>query len=288
MIRRRGEGVPASAAETSAGRQVGVQIDGVCKVYETRGEPIVALEDCSLELGPGEFVSVVGPSGCGKSTLMLMVAGLIRASQGSITIGTTVVREPYTDLGIVFQEPVLLDWRKVMGNVLLQVELRKGLDKKDYIGRARELLDLVGLSDFESRYPYELSGGMRQRVSICRALLHDPPLLLMDEPFGALDALTRDQLNLDLQNIWLGSGKTVMFVTHSISEAVFMSDRVVVFSGRPGRVVETLEIDLPRPRHLSIRETPEFGRYAGEIRRVFASLGILRDEAMAPAASSPG
>ena len=209
---------------------------------------------------------------------MLMVAGLISSSSGSIEIGSSGVRGPYTDLGIVFQEPVLLDWRKVLGNVLLQVELRKGYDKRKYRARALELLDLVGLKGFEDRYPFELSGGMRQRVSICRALLHDPPLLLMDEPFGALDALSRDQLNLDLQSLWLQSKKTVMFVTHSISEAVFLGDRVVVFSGRPGRVVEVLDIDLPRPRHLSVRETPEFGRYAGEIRRVFSSLGVLREE----------
>src|SRR5262245_54396279 len=192
---------------------------------------------------PGEFVSVVGPSGCGKSTLLLMVAGLIRITSGTITIGDIQVTKPYTDLGIVFQEPVLLDWRKVLGNVLIQAEIRKGMDKKRLRARAQELLDLVGLNGFEDRYPFELSGGMRQRVSICRALLHDPPLLLMDEPFGALDALTRDQLNLDLQSIWLGSEKTVMFVTHSISEAVFLSDRVAVFSPRPGRVVEMLDID---------------------------------------------
>jgi NitT/TauT family transport system ATP-binding protein len=274
--------VSAQPVKTPAAEQVGVTIDGVSKVYQTRGEPITALTDCSLELRPGEFVSVVGPSGCGKSTLLLMVAGLIRITSGTITIGDTRVTKPYTDLGIVFQEPVLLDWRKVLGNVLIQAEIRKGMDKKRLRGRAQELLDLVGLTGFEDRYPFELSGGMRQRVSICRALLHDPPLLLMDEPFGALDALTRDQLNLDLQSIWLGSEKTVMFVTHSISEAVFLSDRVAVFSPRPGRVVEMLDIDLPRPRHLSIRETPEFGRYAGEIRRVFSSLGILRDEITAP------
>jgi NitT/TauT family transport system ATP-binding protein len=261
-----------------SGRQVGVSVERVRKVYETRGEPIMALEECTLGFAPGEFVSVVGPSGCGKSTLMLMIAGLLPATSGRISIGDTEVRGPYTDLGIVFQEPVLLDWRKVLGNVLLQVDLRRGLDRRDYRQRARELIDLVGLTGFEDRYPFELSGGMRQRVSICRALLHDPPLLLMDEPFGALDALTRDQLNLDLQSIWLQSQKTVMFVTHSITEAVFLSDRVVVFSNRPGRVVDVLDVDLPRPRHLSIRETPEFGRYAGEIRRVFSSLGILRDE----------
>jgi NitT/TauT family transport system ATP-binding protein len=270
----------ATAASPQTARQVGVKIEDVTKIYQTRGEPITALSGCNLEMRPGEFVSVVGPSGCGKSTLLLMVAGLISKTAGSITIAGSEVTKPYTDLGIVFQEPVLLDWRKVLPNVMIQAELRKGLEKKTYAKRAQELLDLVGLHGFEDRYPFELSGGMRQRVSICRALLHDPPLLLMDEPFGALDALTRDQLNLDLQQIWLGSGKTVMFVTHSISEAVFLSDRVAVFSNRPGRVIETLEIDLPRPRHLSIRETPEFGTYAGEIRRVFASLGVLRDDAV--------
>jgi NitT/TauT family transport system ATP-binding protein len=270
--------MPPAGAHEGTGRQIGATIENVGKVYETRGEPIVALQNCSLDLAPGEFVSVVGPSGCGKSTLMLMLAGLIPASSGRIEIGGSPVDGPYTDLGIVFQEPVLLDWRKVMGNVLLQVELRRGMSKKQYRERARELLALVGLEGFEDRYPFELSGGMRQRVSICRALLHDPPLLLMDEPFGALDALTRDQLNLDLQDIWLQSRKTVMFVTHSISEAVFLGDRVAVFSGRPGQVVEVLDIDLPRPRPLSIRETPEFGRYASEIRRVFSSLGVLRDD----------
>ena len=217
-----------------------------------------------------------------------MVAGLIPCTSGSISIGDVRVVRPYTDLGIVFQEPVLLDWRKVMGNILLQVEMRRGMDKKRFRGRALELLELVGLQGFEGRYPFELSGGMRQRVSICRALLHDPPLLLMDEPFGALDALTRDQLNLDLQSIWLQSRKTVMFVTHSITEAVFLSDRVVVFSPRPGRVVEVLEIDLPRPRSLSVRETPEFGRYAGEIRRLFSSLGILREDVASPSPVASG
>jgi NitT/TauT family transport system ATP-binding protein len=262
-------------------RATGVQIDRVSKVYETSGEPIRALEECSLDVKPGEFLSLLGPSGCGKSTLMLMTAGLLPITSGTITIGGTEITKPYTDLGIVFQEPVLLEWRKVLSNVLLQVEVRKGLNKKDYRARALELLDLVGLKGFENRYPFELSGGMRQRVSISRALLHDPPLLLMDEPFGALDALTRDQLNLDLQSIWLASQKTVIFVTHSISEAVFLSDRVAVFSGRPGRVVEVLDIDLPRPRELAVRETEEFGRYASEIRRVFLDLGVLQPAARA-------
>jgi NitT/TauT family transport system ATP-binding protein len=270
------------------GQVVPIQIDHVSKSYETREGEVRAVDDFSLECRPGEFVSIVGPSGCGKSTMLLMVAGLVPTTSGTVTIGDTVVERPYTDLGFVFQDSVLLDWRKTMGNVLLQAEMR-GLDKDAYRTRAQELIDLVGLTGFEDRYPFELSGGMRQRVSICRALLHDPALLLMDEPFGALDALTRDQLNLDLQDIWLTSQKTVLFVTHGITEAVFLSDRVVVMSPRPGRIEEVLEIALPRPRHLSVRETPEFGKYTNDIRSVFARLGVLREEhgSTGPGPSTP-
>jgi NitT/TauT family transport system ATP-binding protein len=265
-------------AAAGSGEAVPLSYKDVTKIYPTKkGEPVHAVDNFNLDSKPGEFISLVGPSGCGKSTVLLMTAGLIPRSSGEIRIGENLVTKPYTDLGIVFQDAVLLDWRKVMGNVMIQADVRK-LDKKASEARAKELLDLVGLTGFEDRYPFELSGGMRQRVSICRALLHDPPLLLMDEPFGALDALTRDQLNLDLQQIWLSSHKTVIFVTHSISEAVFLSDRVVVMSPRPGRIEEVLEIDLPRPRHLGIRETPEFGKYTAEIRRLFTKLGILRDE----------
>jgi NitT/TauT family transport system ATP-binding protein len=278
---------PSTAAGSGPGRAASVTVESVSKIYETRGEPVFALDDVSLEIRPGELVSLLGPSGCGKSTLLLMMAGLVPITAGRITIGDTVVEEAYTDLGIVFQEAVLLDWRKTMANVMLQAEMRK-LDRATYRRRAQELIEMVGLSGFEDRYPYELSGGMRQRVSICRALLHDPPLLLMDEPFGALDALTRDQLNLDLQRIWLQSRKTVVFVTHSITEAVFLADRVVVMSPRPGKIEEILEIDLPRPRHLSIRETPAFGRYTSEIRRLFGSLGILRDDDSLDAALAGG
>jgi NitT/TauT family transport system ATP-binding protein len=251
---------------------------GVNKIYPTRVGEVHAVQDVSLDLQAGEFVSVVGPSGCGKSTLLLMLAGLVPSTSGSISIGERRVDRPDTNLGIVFQDHVLLDWRTVLNNVLLQAEMR-GLDKRAMGKRALDLIRRVGLTGFEDRYPYELSGGMKQRVSICRALLHDPGLLLMDEPFGALDALTRDQLNLDLQDIWLQSRPTVMFITHSISEAVFLADRVVVMSARPGRVQEVIDIDIPRPRMLVERESARFGAYAVAIRRIFTSIGVLKDEA---------
>jgi len=258
-----------------------VQVDRVTKVYQTRSGPIHALDQLSIDIGRGEFLSIVGPSGCGKSTLLLMCAGLVPRTSGTITIDGVVVQKPYTNLGIVFQDAVLLDWRRVIDNLMLQVEMRR-LDKRQYLERAQMLLRLVGLDGFEQRYAFELSGGMRQRVSICRALVHDPPLLLMDEPFGALDALTRDQLNLDLQDIWLRSRKTVLFITHSISEAVFLADRVIVMSARPGKIEQILKIDIPRPRRLAVRETAEFGKYTKEIRAIFSSLGILRESSDLP------
>ena len=214
---------------------------------------------------------------------MLMLAGLIPATSGRITIGDRPVTGRTPTSASSSRSPSCSTGGRSWATSCSRSSSGAGSSKKRYRQRALDLLELVGLQGFENRYPYELSGGMRQRVSICRALLHDPPLLLMDEPFGALDALTRDQLNLDLQSIWLGSRKTVMFVTHSITEAVFLGDRVAVFSARPGQVVEILDIDLPRPRPLSIRETPEFGRYASEIRRIFASLGVLREAVETPA-----
>ena len=265
----------SSSAATVA--TTAVRIDHVSKWYPTTGEPVHAVDDISLDLGKAEFVSILGPSGCGKSTLLLMIAGLVPITGGTITIGSATVDGPYTDLGIVFQDPVLLDWLDVTGNIMLQAKMRK-LDLGAIRQHAKELIELVGLSEFENRRPYELSGGMRQRVAICRALLHEPPLLLMDEPFGALDALTRDQLNLDLLEIWERNRQLAVFVTHSIVEAVFLSDRVVVMSPRPGQIEAVIDIDLPRPRPLSIRETPEFGRHASEIRGIFGRLGILHDE----------
>jgi NitT/TauT family transport system ATP-binding protein len=252
-----------------------VSINGVSKRFATRDGDVVAVEDLSIDVRRDEFLSVLGPSGCGKSTLLQMVAGLVTPSSGRITVGGVGVTAPYTNLGIVFQEPTLLEWRTIMANLMLQVEIRR-LDPAVYRPRAEALLDRVGLGGFGTRLPFQLSGGMQQRASICRALLHDPPLLLMDEPFGALDALTRDELNLDLQDIWMSSPKTVVFVTHSIAEAVFLSDRVVVMSPRPGRVAAVLDIGLPRPRDLRTRETPEFGAHANRILDVFMSLGVVR------------
>jgi NitT/TauT family transport system ATP-binding protein len=254
-----------------------VRLDAVSKVYRTREGDLTALDRVSFDLSSGEFVSIVGPSGCGKSTLLMLVSGLMPATAGEIVIQGHRVTRAYTDLGIVFQRDALLDWRTVLDNVLLQVDVRR-LDRKQYAPRARALLARVGLTEFESAYPWELSGGMRQRVAICRALVHDPPLLLMDEPFGALDALTRDQMVLDLQRLWLETRKTVLFITHSISEAVFLSDRVLVMSPRPGRIASVFAVDLPRPRTLAVRDAPEFIRHAAQIRQQFQAFGLLVEE----------
>jgi NitT/TauT family transport system ATP-binding protein len=206
---------------------------------------------------------------------MLMIAGLLAPSAGAIRMAGQEVTRPQTDVGIVFQNPVLLDWRTVIRNVLLQVEAR-GLDLASHRAKARELLRDVGLEGFEDKYPFELSGGMRQRAAICRALIHDPPLLLMDEPFGALDALTREQMRLDIERLWLERRKTVVFITHSIPEAVLLSDRVVVMSPRPGRIDGVLDIDLPRPRRLEVQESPRFAGYQKAITDLFRARGVLR------------
>jgi NitT/TauT family transport system ATP-binding protein len=246
------------------------------KTYVARGRELKALDGISLDLLPGEFVSIVGPSGCGKSTLMMLVAGLIPVSAGEIVIQGHRVSKPYTDVGVIFQRDALLEWRTVLDNVLLQIDVRR-LKRSRYEAPARELLARVGLEGFENYYPWELSGGMRQRVSLCRGLIHDPSLLLMDEPFGALDALTREQMNLDLQRIWMENRKTMLFITHSIWEAAFLADRVVVMSPRPGRIVTTIAIDLPRPRRLAVRESPEFGRYVAHIREQFQAFGLVTE-----------
>src|SRR5438874_5362148 len=251
-------------------------VQGLSKVYATHDGPVRALEQVSIDTRRGEFVSVLGPSGCGKSTLLMIAAGLIPASGGEVSIDGAPVTRPRTDIGIVFQSPVLLEWRTALGNVMLQAEAKK-LERTAARRRARELLGAVGLSGFEDKYPHELSGGMRQRVSLCRALIHNPNQLLMDEPFGALDALTRDQLVLDLQQIWNERRMTVLFITHSVPEAVFLSDRIIVMTPRPGQVERIIDIALSRPRTLAMRDTPEFARYSRELLDLFLARGVLRE-----------
>jgi len=251
-----------------------VDIRGVGKTYRSRRGDVVALSGIDLGIGSGEFVSVLGPSGCGKSTLLRCLAGLDHVTSGSILVGGLPHDGPPDGLGVVFQRDVLLDWRTVLENVMLPIEVHR-LEPAGWEQKARALLALLGLTGVEDRYPWELSGGMRQRVSICRALLMNPSLLLMDEPFGALDAMTRDELNLELQRVWMGDMKTVFFVTHSIQEAVFLGDRVVVMSPSPGRIVEIVDVTLPRPRDLDIRETPEFGAMVRHIRGLFLSMGVM-------------
>jgi NitT/TauT family transport system ATP-binding protein len=263
-----------------------VEIDRVTKVYPTRSGYVHALAEISLDIREHEFVSLLGPSGCGKSTLLLLASGLVPNSGGTIRIHGHTVSGPYKDLGIVFQRDALLNWRTAVDNVLLQTEIRH-LPKLSSQARAMALLEEVGLGGFEHSYPRELSGGMRQRVSLCRALIHEPPLLFMDEPFGALDALTRDQLGLDLLRIWERDRKTVIFVTHSIPEAVFLSDRVVVMSPRPGRVELDLAIHLPRPRTLAMTESSEFSTYTRQIHDIFRAIGVLAEGPRAPRQMQP-
>jgi NitT/TauT family transport system ATP-binding protein len=253
-----------------------LEVRDVGRRFAAGDDVVTALEGVSFDVRAEEFVSIVGPSGCGKSTLAMIIAGLLPASSGRVTIGGRVVDRPQTNLGIVFQNPVLLAWRRAIDNVLLQIEMRD-LPPARYRERARALLASVGLGGFEGRYPHELSGGMRQRVSICRALVHDPPLLLMDEPFGALDALTRDQMVLDLQHLWSRGRKTVVFITHSITEAVLLSDRVLVMTPRPGIIDTIVDVELPRPRRLTIRDDPKFGSYTRAIHERFLARGVLRD-----------
>jgi NitT/TauT family transport system ATP-binding protein len=259
-----------------AGGRPFVRICNVEKTYVARGAGLRAVDGLSLDLATGEFLSIVGPSGCGKSTLMMMIAGLVPVTAGEIIIRGQRIAGPYTDVGVIFQRDALLEWRTVLDNVLLQIDIRR-LDRRRYDQVARDLLARAGIGGFEKYYPWELSGGMRQRVSLCRALVHDPALLLMDEPFGALDALTREQMNLDLQRLWLENRKTMLFITHSISEAVFLADRVIVMTPRPGRIAAELDVDLPRPRRLSVRETPAFGRYVAQIRERFQEFGMLNE-----------
>jgi NitT/TauT family transport system ATP-binding protein len=266
---------PEGAADAGS-RPAAVALSNVSKRFSSRTGTVQAVEDVSLSIAAGEFISILGPSGCGKSTLLNIIAGLMPVSGGVVEVLGKRVTGPVHDLGIVFQQHLLLPWRTVLKNVMLQIEVRHRRTT-EYLPRARALLERVGLADFAERFPDELSGGMNQRASICRALIHDPDLLLMDEPFGALDAMTRDQMVLDFHQLSREEGKTVIFVTHSISEAVFLSNRVVVMSPRPGRVKAILSIDLGQERHLEVREEPEFVRYTREIRELFQAMGLFRE-----------
>jgi len=266
---------PVPAAEPAAAARTMIGLSGVAKTFRRDGLETRALGPVDLEVAPHEFLAIVGPSGCGKSTLLRLVAGLLAPSEGRVTVGGRPVTGPVTELGFVFQKPVLLPWRDLLGNVLVQVELR-GLRGPGWRARAQELLAAVGLAGFESRWPHELSGGMQQRAALARALIHDPPLLLMDEPFGALDALTREQLRIDLEELWLATGKTVLFVTHSIDEAVLLADRVVVMGPRPGRIERIVPVPLARPRGLEARREPSFERIVRTITDVFLARGVLQ------------
>jgi NitT/TauT family transport system ATP-binding protein len=248
----------------------------VGKHFGDSSDGVTAIANISIDITEGEFVSLLGPSGCGKSTFLRCLAGLEQITSGTLTIDGKEVNGPPERLGMAFQRDALLDWMNVLDNVLLPADF-SGERKRDFEPRARDLLKMAGLSAFMQAYPCTLSGGMRQRVAMCRSLLLEPRLLLMDEPFGALDALTRDQLNVDLHRLWQQQRMTVVFVTHSISEAIFLSSRIVVFSPRPGKVIEDIRIELPDDRKLAVRETDTFGRCARHVRGLFESMGLLHD-----------
>jgi len=248
-----------------------IRLRNLRKVYRKDGREFPAISDATFAVAPGELACLVGPSGCGKTTLLKILAGLQSYDSGEVQIGSPCHPfDPARDIGIVFQQPLLLKWRRLLQNVLLPAEIL-GLPMRESAERARELIAMVGLTGCEDKYPYELSGGMQQRAAIARTLVHDPKLILMDEPFGALDALTREKMNLELINIWKRSGKTILFVTHGISEAVFLGTRVVVFTTGPARMADNFEIELPEPRTLDVKTSEAFGEYS---RRIYHLLGM--------------
>jgi NitT/TauT family transport system ATP-binding protein len=257
-----------TADQAGAVTDAHLKVAGVDLIYETSRGPLTALEGLSFQIQAGEFVCVVGPSGCGKSSLLKLVSGLLPPSGGELLLGGQPVRKPRPDVGIVFQQATLLPWKTVYENVMVPVRAL-GRRAQDYRDKAEELLRLVGLSDFRSHYPRELSGGMQQRVAVARGLVHDPALLLMDEPFAALDAMTRESMMAELQRIWMSTGKSVLFITHSIPEAVFLADRIIVMSPRPGRVLEEIVVDIPRPRTVKTLGEPRFVSIGNHLRQMF-------------------
>jgi len=248
-----------------------LDIDKVNVTYKSRRGDVNALSDLSFRVRRGEFVSVLGPSGCGKSTLLRLASGLMQPTSGELRLNGDAIMSPRPDVGIVFQKPTLLPWKSVLSNVLVPIRALKRSDR-DYMQTAMDLLRLVGLQDFPNHFPNELSGGMQQRVAIARGFIHDPNLLLMDEPFAALDAMTRESMMLELQKIWMSKQKSVLFITHSIPEAVFLSDRIIVMSNRPGRVMHEIDVNIPRPRNIEDMGSSAFTELAGKLRRLFIGL----------------
>jgi NitT/TauT family transport system ATP-binding protein len=248
-----------------------IHLAGVRKIYRTRGAAFLAVSEATFDVEAGELVSLVGPSGCGKTTLLKVLAGLHPHDSGEVRIGSPAQPfDPSRDIGMVFQQPLLMKWRRVIDNVLLPAEIL-GLPMRQSRGRARDLLALVGLAGSEDKFPYELSGGMQQRAAIARALIHDPKLILMDEPFGALDALTREKMNIELLRIWAEARKTIVFVTHGITEAVFLGTRVIVLTAGPARMADNFRVELPHPRTLDMKTGEKFGDYT---RRIYRLLGM--------------
>lgn len=265
----------SSSADSRGISGVDITIKNVSKIFaEGTRKQFRALKEVNATVHAGEFVSVVGASGCGKSTLMLMVAGLLKQTTGEITVDGKLVEKPLTNVGIAFQDHLLLDFRTAMENVMLHVDIR-GLPRKVIEQRAKELFAKLKLEQAMNKYPQQLSGGMRQRVSLIRTLVHDPDLLLMDEPFGALDALTRLQVRMDLESLWMRRRPTVLFITHSVEEAVGLSDRILVMSPSPGEVIDEITVELPRPRPIVLGDAPEFSGYVSRIYRHFERLGVL-------------
>jgi NitT/TauT family transport system ATP-binding protein len=265
---------PRLASATRLGRGGSrIQVRQVEKTYRLNtSQAVPALQDVSFDVQPGEFVSLVGPSGCGKSTLLRIVGGISTASHGEVLVDDSPVHGPRRDVGFVFQDPTLLPWRDVLDNVMIGIEVL-GLDRSRYRARARELIELVGLRGFERAHPAELSGGMQQRAGIVRALLHEPNLLLLDEPFGALDAMTRESMGFELLRIWAANRTSILFVTHSVPEALFLADRVIVLSARPGRILDCIDVKLPRPRTLKMMSHAEIGENAMHVRRLLGAEG---------------
>jgi NitT/TauT family transport system ATP-binding protein len=251
-----------------------IELHAVGKTYDTRRGQIAAVEAATLKIEQGHTLALLGPSGCGKSTLLMLIAGLLAPTTGHVMIGSEIVVGPRADLGMIFQRDLLLDWKTVLDNVLLPFELL-GESRRPHVERACALLHRVGLNGFEDKRPYELSGGMRQRVAICRALIQQPSILLLDEPFAALDAFTREQMQLDIQRLSVGTPRTMIIVTHEIAEAVFMADKVAVMTARPSHIHEVIEINLPRPRDFRTRESAAFGEAVTHIHHLFTTLGVL-------------